>query len=83
MAPLPLLNVVAGVVYALAMPFVALTTAQYGVHFDVRVRQELEPAAPATLPAGKPAAGLASDRANRVAERESNATVHMAQYGIA
>ena len=48
-APLPLLNVVAGVVYALAMPFVALTTAY--VYFDARVREELEPAAPATLPA--------------------------------
>jgi hypothetical protein len=39
-APLPLLNVVAGVVYALAMPFVALT-ASY-VYFDTRVREELE-----------------------------------------
>ena len=38
-APLPLLNVVAGVVYALAMPFVALTTAY--VYFDARVREEL------------------------------------------
>ena len=34
-----LLNVVAGVVYALAMPFVALTTAY--VYFDARVREEL------------------------------------------
>jgi len=48
-APLPLLNVIAGIVYALAMPFVALTTAY--VYFDARVREELEPAAPATLPA--------------------------------
>jgi hypothetical protein len=39
-APLPLLNVVAGVVYALAMPFVALTTSY--VYFDTRVREELE-----------------------------------------
>ncbi len=38
-APLPLLNIVAGVVYALAMPFVALTTAY--VYFDARVRNEL------------------------------------------
>jgi hypothetical protein len=49
-APLPLLNVVAGVVYALAMPFVALTTSY--VYFDARVRNELEPRAePRTLPA--------------------------------
>jgi hypothetical protein len=41
-APLPLLNVVAGVVYALAMPFVALTTTY--VYFDARVREALEPA---------------------------------------
>jgi hypothetical protein len=40
-APLPLLNVVAGVVYALAMPFVALTTSY--VYFDARTRRELEP----------------------------------------
>jgi hypothetical protein len=38
-APLPLLNVVAGVVYALAMPFVALTAAY--VYFDARARDEL------------------------------------------
>jgi hypothetical protein len=49
-APLALLNVVAGVVYALAMPFVALT-ATY-VYFDLRTRAELEPReAPAELPA--------------------------------
>ncbi len=40
-APLALVNVVAGVVYALAMPFVALTTSY--VYFDVRSRFELEP----------------------------------------
>ena len=40
-APPALLNVVAGVVYALAMPFVALTTAY--VYFDRRTRLELEP----------------------------------------
>jgi hypothetical protein len=39
--PLALLNVVAGIVYALAMPFVALTTAY--VYFDTRARKELEP----------------------------------------
>jgi hypothetical protein len=39
-APLPLLNVVAGLVYVLALPFVALTTCY--VYFDVRVRNELE-----------------------------------------
>jgi hypothetical protein len=38
--PLALLNVVAGIVYALAMPFVALTTAY--VYFDTRARKELE-----------------------------------------
>ena len=40
--PLALLNVVAGVVYALALPFVALVTAY--VYFDARARGELEPA---------------------------------------
>ena len=40
-APLGLLNVVAGIVYALAMPFVALVTAY--VYFDTRARFELEP----------------------------------------
>ena len=43
-APLALLNVVAGVVYALAMPFVAVTTAY--VYFDARVREELAPERP-------------------------------------
>jgi hypothetical protein len=58
-APLALLNVVAGVVYALAMPFVALTTAY--VYFDARVREELAPeGASPELPAEielRPAAG--------------------------
>jgi len=49
-APLPLLNIVAGIVYALAMPFVALTTSY--AYFDVRVRDELErEQAPAIMPA--------------------------------
>jgi hypothetical protein len=49
-APLALLNLVAGVVYALAMPFVALTTSY--VYFDARTRTELEPAdEPDELPA--------------------------------
>jgi hypothetical protein len=49
-APLSLLNIVAGVVYALAMPFVALTTSF--VYFDARARDELERTpAPAILPA--------------------------------
>jgi hypothetical protein len=49
-APLPLLNIVAGVVYALAMPFVGLTTAY--VYFDARTRHELEPVdEPDELPA--------------------------------
>jgi hypothetical protein len=50
-APLALLNVVAGIVYALAMPFVALTTCY--AYFDVRVREELEQedTTPRVLPA--------------------------------
>jgi hypothetical protein len=40
-APLALLNVVAGLVYALSMPFVALMTSY--VYFDALVRSELEP----------------------------------------
>ena len=47
-APLPLMNVVAGVVYALAMPLVALMTGY--VYVDARIREELEPAVPETLP---------------------------------
>ncbi len=48
--PLPLLNVVAGVVYALTMPFVALVTAY--VYFDARVHEELETEqVPEVLPA--------------------------------
>jgi hypothetical protein len=39
---LALLNLVAGVVYAIALPFVALVTSY--VYFDARARQELEPA---------------------------------------
>jgi len=38
---LALLNLVAGLVYAIALPFVALVTAY--VYFDARARQELEP----------------------------------------
>ena len=49
-APLWLVNVVAGVLYAVTMPFVALTTAY--VYFDARVRSELaDQGAPARLPA--------------------------------
>jgi hypothetical protein len=49
-APLALLNVFAGVVYALAMPYVALVTAY--VYFDARARVELEPVErPSELPA--------------------------------
>ena len=47
--PLALLNIVAGVVYALALPFVALVTAY--VYFDARTRGELESAQPSELPA--------------------------------
>jgi hypothetical protein len=38
---LALLNLVAGIVYAIALPFVALVTCY--VYFDARVREELEP----------------------------------------
>jgi hypothetical protein len=38
-APLPIVDVVAGLVYAVTLPFVALTTAY--VYFDMRVRDEL------------------------------------------
>jgi hypothetical protein len=47
--PLALLNIVAGVVYALALPFVALVTAY--VYFDARTRGELESVPPSELPA--------------------------------
>jgi hypothetical protein len=49
-APLSTLNLVAGVVNAVTMPFVALITAY--VYFDARARVELEPAdEPDRLPA--------------------------------
>jgi hypothetical protein len=49
-APLATLNVVAGLVYAAALPFVGLVTAY--VYFDARVREELAPARqPSELPA--------------------------------
>jgi hypothetical protein len=48
-APLPLLNLVAAVVYALALPFVALTTSY--VYFDARTRFELQARDPDKLPA--------------------------------
>jgi hypothetical protein len=49
-APFWLVNVVAGLIYAVTMPFVALTTAY--VYFDARVRSELAgEGAPAQLPA--------------------------------
>ena len=38
-APLPILDLVAGIIYALTLPFVALTTAY--VYFDTRARDEL------------------------------------------
>jgi hypothetical protein len=48
--PFVLLNVVAGIVYALVLPFVALTTTY--VYLDARVRDQLEPhAAVDRLPA--------------------------------
>jgi hypothetical protein len=48
-APLWVLNTVAGVVYAVAMPFVALTTAY--LYFDARARDELAEREPDQLPA--------------------------------
>jgi hypothetical protein len=49
-APLATLNIVAGIVYVVALPFVALVTAY--VYFDARTRVELEPAVEhRTLPA--------------------------------
>jgi len=48
--PFVLLNIVAGVVYALALPYVALVTSY--VYFDARTRGELEPVErPSQLPA--------------------------------
>ena len=56
--PLGLLNVIAGLVYAIAMPFVALTTMY--VYFDARVRHQLSPPVrtrelPAEIDLGGPA----------------------------
>jgi hypothetical protein len=49
-APLALLNVFAGVVYALVMPFVALLSSY--LYFDARVREQLDPVEePHELPA--------------------------------
>ncbi|MFL5929665.1 MAG: hypothetical protein ACJ75P_00260 [Gaiellaceae bacterium] len=54
--PFGLLNVVAGVVWAIALPFVALTTVY--VYFDTLVRERLEPdVAPGELPAEIPTPG--------------------------
>jgi hypothetical protein len=53
-APPELINVVAGIVYAVAMPFVGVTTTY--VYYDTLVRERLEPlgAAPEELPAEIP-----------------------------
>jgi hypothetical protein len=48
-APLPIVDVVAGIVYAVTLPFVALTTAY--VYFDMRVRDELAGPVDDQLPA--------------------------------
>ena len=49
-APLALINVVAGLVYVVAMPLVGLSTAY--IYFDARVRDELDPdREPDVLPA--------------------------------
>ena len=55
--PLAMLNLVAGVVYALALPFVAVVTTF--TYFDARARHELEPAEdvselPAEISLGRP-----------------------------
>ena len=48
--PFWVVNLIAGVVYAVTMPFVALTTAY--AYFDARVRDELTPEhEPGELPA--------------------------------
>jgi hypothetical protein len=56
-APLALINVVAGLVYVVAMPLVGLSTAY--IYFDARVRDELDPdREPDVLPAEiEPATG--------------------------
>ncbi len=60
-APLALLDVVAGIIYAVTMPFVALTTAY--VYFDMRVRDELAAeSGPDLLPAEISLGGLATGR---------------------
>ena len=48
-APFGLVNIVAGLVYAVAMPFVGLSTAY--LYFDARVRDELAEPEPDVLPA--------------------------------
>ena len=73
-APLPMLDVAAGIIYAVTLPFVALTTAY--VYFDVRVRDELsgEPGAdvlPGDRP-GRPQAGVRRQPAGR--DRLENAS---------
>ena len=49
--PVALVNIIAGLIYAVAMPFVGLTTTY--VYYDTLVRERLAPAAeaPARLPA--------------------------------
>lgn len=47
--PLAWLNIVAGLVYAIALPFVGIVTTY--TYFDARARLELEPAPPSELPA--------------------------------
>jgi hypothetical protein len=42
--PLTTLNLISGVVYAITLPFVALTTTY--VYFDARVREPVAPAGP-------------------------------------
>jgi hypothetical protein len=59
--PLAALNVVAGLVYAATLPFVALVTAY--VYFDARTRDELEPVVeldelPAEIELSRPSAAL-------------------------
>ena len=50
--PLSLLNIISGLIYVVAMPFVALATIY--VYFDMRVRDELETEPATSLPAEIP-----------------------------
>ena len=77
--PFGLLNVVAGVVWAIALPFVALTTVY--VYFDTLVRERLEPdVTPGELPAEIPVEGeqSACRRAGSALARGAGGRAHTA-----